>query len=72
MHSAFERNELTGFRKFMKEKTDYLDSLEETVTVSSDDWFSNNSFAENGYLSQIDFAMPNYNSVLTLLWDKQV
>lgn len=68
MHSAFERNELTGFRQFVKEKADYSDSLEETITVDSIDWFGNNSYGENGYLRQIDFPMTNYNSVLTVLW----
>ena len=52
----------------MKEKTDYLDSLEETITVDSADWFGHNSNLENGYLRQIDFPMVNYNSVLTILW----
>ncbi len=33
MHSAFERNELTGFRQFVKEKADYSDSLEETIPL---------------------------------------
>ena len=53
----------------MKEKTDYLDSLEETITADCADWFGNNSYGENGYLRQIDFAMVNYNAVLTILWE---
>ena len=65
-----QRIRKSGFRQFVKEKADYLDSLEETVTVSSADWFGNNSYAVNGYLCQIDFPMTSYNSVLTLLWDK--
>ncbi|MCL5029469.1 MAG: hypothetical protein M1480_10700 [Bacteroidetes bacterium] len=52
----------------MKEKTDYLDSLEETITVNSTDWFGDTNNAENDYLRQIDFPMVNYNSVLTVVW----
>ena len=58
-----------GYKQFMKEKTDYLDSLEETITADCADWFGNNSYGENGYLRQIDFAMVNYNAVLTILWE---
>ena len=57
-----------GFRQFMKEKADYSDSLDETVTVDSADWFGNDNNAENDYLRQIDFPMVNYNSILTILW----
>ena len=48
----------------MKEKADYLDSLEETITVSSADWFE----GTDGYLNEIDFALMNYGSVLTVVW----
>ena len=60
-----------GFRQFVNERNKYLDSLEETVTVSSADWFGSNSYAENGCLCQIDFSMVNYNSVLTLPWENE-
>ena len=58
-----------GYKQFVKEKTDYLDSLEDTVTVSSADWFGNNGYAVNGYLCQIDFPMTSYDSALTVLWE---
>ena len=53
-----------GYKQFMKEKTDYLDSLDETVTVNAADWFGDS----DGYLNEIDFAMRKYGSVLTVLW----
>ncbi|MCL5031593.1 MAG: hypothetical protein M1480_21530 [Bacteroidetes bacterium] len=53
-----------GYKQFVKEKTGYLDSLDETVTVNAADWFGDS----DGYLNEIDFAMMNYGSVLTVLW----
>lgn len=64
-----QRIKKTGYRQFMKEKSDFLDSLEKTINVYSSDWFGNKSYAENGYLCQIDLPMTNYNSVLTVLWE---
>ena len=53
-----------GYKQFVKEKTGYLDSLDETVTVNAADWFGDS----DGYLNEIDFAMRKYGSVLTVLW----
>lgn len=53
-----------GYKQFIKEKTDYLDTLDHTITVISADWFGDS----DGYLNEIDFAMIKYNSVLTILY----
>lgn len=57
-----------GYKQFVKEQEEYKAALEETITVDSADWFGNNNNAEIGHLRQIDFAMMNYGSVLTVLW----
>ncbi len=49
-------------------QNDYKAALDETISVHSSDWFGESV----GYLNEIDFAMPNYNPVLTLLWESEL
>ena len=59
-----QRVKRTGYKQFLKEQDYFHASLEETATVRSSDWFE----GTDGYLNEIDFAMKNYNSVLTILY----
>ena len=54
----------TGYKQFLKEQNDYKATLGETITVGSSDCFE----GTYDYLNEIDFAMPSYGSVLTVLW----
>ncbi len=55
-----------GYKQFVKEQEEYKAALEETITVSSADWFEGTDV----YLNEIDFPMMNYGSVLTVVWER--